>query len=122
LPPEIKRARKLVGLNADQRHHAAAGANAPCDRGNVDDGVAFVASFNRDVDVGTEHAIARTILDQPVQAGEAVRRYHRAPPLNDVAVIVVMRRLDQNDPKYAFDHSPHPKPNPQLSHAHSQQP
>ena len=44
----------------------------------------------------------RAFLDQPVNAGERVRRYCRAPPLDDVAVRIVMGRLDQGDAKRAF--------------------
>ena len=103
LPPEIKRTRILVRLDADQSHHAAAGrANALCHCRDIDDGVALVAGFDLDVDVGAEHAVARALHDQPVDAGEAVRRQRRAQPLDDVAILVVMRRLDQDDSESAL--------------------
>jgi len=75
LPAEVKRARKLVGLHADQSDHpAAARANARGDTGDVDDRVALVAGFDFDLDVGTERAGARAFLDQAVDARQAVRR------------------------------------------------
>ena len=101
LPTEIERARKLIGLNTDQSDHAAAAAcaNAPRNASNIDHGVALVTSFDLDVDVRPERAVTRAFLDQAVDAGQAVGRQRRAPPLNDIAVLVVMRRLDQDDAK-----------------------
>jgi len=73
LPPEIERARILIRLNADQADHAAAGgADAPRRGLDIDDGVALVASFDLDIDVGAEHAVACTLRDQPVKARQAV--------------------------------------------------
>ena len=48
-------------------------------------------------DVGTENAVPRALFGQSIDASQAVRRQRRAQPLNDVAVMVVMRRLDQRD-------------------------
>ena len=99
LPPEIERARILIRLNADQADHAAAGGVDASHRGlGVDDGVALVAGFDLDVHVGTENAIARALFDQPVGARQTVRRQRRAQPLNDIAVVVLVRALDQSDP------------------------
>src|SRR6202044_3052229 len=88
---------------ADQTHHAAAGGADALGRcGHVDDGVALVAGIDLDVDVGTEHAVIGALPHQPIDAGERVRRQGRAQPLDDIAVLVVMRRLDQLDPKRAL--------------------
>ena len=56
---------------------------------------------HRDVDggVGSEHAALPRIPTQAVKHGERVRRHEGAHPLNDVAVVVVMRRLDQHELK-----------------------
>ena len=106
LPPEIERARILIRLNADQADHAAAGgADAPRRGLDIDDGVALVASFDLDVHIGTENAIARALFDQAVGTRQTVRRQRRAQPLNDVAVVIVVRRLDQNDPEGAHGQS-----------------
>ena len=69
----FERARKLVGLDPDKTDHAAAsGANTLSDGADIDDGVALVASFDLDIDVGAEHAVACTLRDQPVNARQAV--------------------------------------------------
>ena len=95
LAAEIERARKLVGLNADQTDHAAAGgANAPGNGANINEAVALVAGFDLDGDVGTQRVRLGAILDQRIDAGETVRGNVGTPPLNDVAVLVIMRRLD----------------------------
>ena len=109
---EIERARKLVGLHADQTDHAAAGlANALGDGADIHEVVALVAGFDLDLDVGTEHVRLRAMLDQRIDAGETVRGNVRAPPLNDITVIVIMRRLDQRDPESA---RPHGEPIPGI--------
>ncbi len=103
LPAEIERARKLVGLHADQAHHATAGGADALRHGrHIDDGVALVAGIDLDIDVGAEHAVVGTLPHQPIDAGERVRRQGRAQPLDDIAIPVVMRRLDQLDPKRAL--------------------
>ena len=103
LPAEIERARILVRLHADQPDHAAAGgADALGHRRHIDDGVALVAGVDLDVDVGAEHAVVGALPHQPVDAGERVRRQGRAQPLDDIAILVVVRRLDQLDPKGAL--------------------
>ena len=109
---EIERARKLVGLHADQADHAAAGfANALGDGAHVHEVVALVEGFDLDLGVGTEHMRLRAMLDQRIDAGETVGRNVRAPPLNDETVGIVMRRLDQRDPERA---RPHGKPIPRI--------
>jgi hypothetical protein len=73
LPAEIKRARKLVGLHADQPDHAAARRANPLGHGaDVDGGVALVARLDLDIDVGAEHALARALRHQAIDAGQAV--------------------------------------------------
>src|SRR5262249_15622944 len=54
---------------------------------------------HRDVDggVGSEHSAFRRIAPQAVENRQRVRRDERAYPLDDVAVVVVMLRLDQNE-------------------------
>ena len=43
-----------------------------------------------------------TLFDQPVYARQTVRGQGRAQPLDDIAIRVVMRWLDQDDPKGAL--------------------
>src|SRR5262245_32667290 len=56
---------------------------------------------HRDVDggVGSEHLALPRIAAQAVKHGERVRRNESAHPLDNVAVVVVMRRLDQHELK-----------------------
>jgi len=75
LASEIERARTLVRLRADQADHAAAGGtDTLTDAVDIDDGVALVASLNLDFNIWAEHVLACALLDEPVDAGEAVRR------------------------------------------------
>ena len=90
-PAEIERARKLIGLHADQADHAAASfANAPGDGAHIHEIVALIAGFDLDLDIGTEHVRLRAMLHQRIDAGETVGRNVRAPPLNDITVGVPM--------------------------------
>jgi hypothetical protein len=94
-PAEIERARKLIGLHADQADHAPAGlANAPGDGAHIHVVVALIEGFDLHLDIRTEHALLRAIFHQRINAGETVGRNVRAAPLNEVTVGVVMRRLD----------------------------
>ena len=105
LAPDVERARKLIRLHPDQRDHAAVGQDAARDRGNVDDGVALVVNLDLDVDLGAENAGFGAFGEQAIDARETVRRDRRAPPLDDVAVAVVVRRLDQSDRESALRHA-----------------
>ena len=97
---EIERARKLVGLDADQPDKPATrGADPAHNAFDVDGGVAFVVGLDGNLDIGTEDAVGGALRDQAIDAGKAVRRNAGAKPLDDVAVIIVMRRLDQDGKK-----------------------
>src|SRR5262249_17295204 len=65
----------------------------------VDACVGLVDSGQIDVHVGAKHLPGGGILDETIDRGERVRRHGRAPPADDIAVVVLMRRLDKNDPK-----------------------
>jgi hypothetical protein len=58
----------------------------------VDDGVALVAGFDLDIDVRNKHALFGAFGKQRIDAREAVRRHGRTPPLDHVAVGVVVAR------------------------------
>ncbi len=104
LAADVERAWKLIRLDPDQRHEAAVGQNAVRYRGDVDDGVALVVDLEFDVDVGAENPLVRAFRQQSVDAGQAVRGDGGAAPLDDIAVVVVMGRLDQNDREPALGH------------------
>ncbi len=102
LAGDIERARILIGLNADQRDEAAAGLADVAHRLlHVDDGVALVIGFDLDIDIGAERERFGAFAQQAIDAGQAVGRNGRAPPLDHIAVGVVMRRLDQDDLVFA---------------------
>ena len=93
----IQRARKLVRLHADQADQPAAVAHfggdplRPYARVGLVDG--------DDVEILAERPAGAAILGQPMHHRERVRGYGRAQPLDDIAVVVVMRRLDEIEPK-----------------------
>ncbi len=105
LAREIERARILVRLHADQPDETAAGRSDLRDCAlDVDDGVALVKRVDLDIDIGPEHALGGAPREQAVNAREAVGGNGGTPPLDDVAVGIVMRRLDQNDLEDAVPH------------------
>ncbi len=96
---QIDRARKLVRLHADQadQRAAAVAADHADDLLGPDPPVGLVIGVQADLDAGPEHFAAAGVLGQRVQAGERVGRDRRAQPLNRIAVVVVMRRLDHHE-------------------------
>ena len=99
---KVHGAGKLIGLYPDQPDKSPAGLPDPADDTvDIDDGVGFVVSFQSDLDFGAERVCSRTIGECAIDDSEAVRGDSRAKPLNDIAVIVVMRRLDQDDQESA---------------------
>ena len=106
LARQIEGAGKLVRLNPDQPEKSAARSlYPPRRRPDVDDRVALVIGFDLDVDVGAESLPLGAAGQEPVDAGEAVRRDRGAAPLNHIAVVVVMRRLDEYDLKRPIPHA-----------------
>ena len=96
-PRDIERAGKLVGLHADQHHHAHVGGfDQARDFLGADLRVGLVERMDVEFDIGAEHAAVRAIGRQAIDRGQRIRRDRRAIPLNDIALVVVMRRLDQN--------------------------
>ena len=59
----------------------------------TDAGVGFVIDVDVERDVGPEDRALGAVLGEAVERGERIGRDGRAQPLDDVAVIVVMRRL-----------------------------
>jgi hypothetical protein len=101
--PRARNCRPRSRARGNWFHHAAAGgADALHHRVDIDHGVALVAGFDFDIDIGTEHAIFSALHDQSVHTRQTVRGQGRTQPLNDITVFVVMRRLDQDDPKRAL--------------------
>ena len=99
---QIHRPRKLVRLHADQADEPGLGVlDAPDDPLDRDDRVALVIGVDFDRDIGAERAALGDIGGDAVKTGQRIRRDPGFPPLDHIAVIVVMRRLDQLDDKPA---------------------
>ena len=98
-PRKIDGARKLVRLHADEADERPAAFLAD----HVDDPVrpnapiGLVVGVETDVDFGSEHLALARILREAIQAGQRVGRYCRAHPLDRIAVVIVMRRLDHHE-------------------------
>ena len=108
-PRDVHRARILVRLHADDADQAAIAADDARDAFGPDAGVGLVEGGDVDLDIVAEHAALAAIQRQPVQNRQRVGRNRRTPPLDDIAVVVVMRRLDQHERKALRRHgSSHP--------------
>jgi hypothetical protein len=100
-PRQVDRASKLVRLNADEADQRAAArlAHHPDDLVRPYPPVGFIIGVQPHLDVGTEHLPRARVLRQAVEAGERIGGDRRTNPLNRVAVIVVMGRLDHYEVK-----------------------
>ena len=99
-PRDVERARELVRLHADQAEHAApAVAPGSCSislSGRTRQLVSSIA-WMRISTSAPSTLRSSAVLGEAVHAGERIRRNDRAPPLQRIAVVVVMRRLDQDE-------------------------
>jgi hypothetical protein len=85
-------------LHAGEHHHAAPGQRYfPGDAFGSQTGVGFVYGLELQIDIGAQPPRLLDVLGQAVKTGEGVRRNRRAQPLNDVALVVVVRGLDQHE-------------------------
>ena len=101
LPRDIERARKLVRLHADdadQRPPAPALEIAD-DPAREHAAVGLVVGVDFDPDARAQHLALAGVLGQAVHAGKRVGRQRRAEPLDRIAVVVVMGRLDEDEGK-----------------------
>ena len=93
---DIHGARKLIGLHAYQRDQTAPTAQLPRNALRADARIGLIESRDFDLDVVAEHAPLLAIERQPIHHRQRVRRNGGTQPLDDVAVVVVVRRLDQH--------------------------
>jgi hypothetical protein len=96
---DMKRARILVRLHADQPDETeiAVGPHVSDDVVRADPRVGLVDRHDVDVDVRAENLALRAIVDQAVDGRQRIGRHRGAIPADHIAVVVVMRRLDQHD-------------------------
>src|ERR1700726_3795772 len=94
----MQRARILVRLHADQadKTEIAVGAHLGNDALDAYARIGLVDGDDVDIDIGPEHVALRAIVDQAVHRRQRIRRHWRAEPADDIAVVVVMRRLHQD--------------------------
>ncbi len=97
----VHHARELVRLHADEADHAKAAIvlNLTDDMVRPDAGVGLVDRKDLDRDVLAKDLIFHAFLRDAEQAGERIGGQRRLPPLDDVALVVVMRRLDKEKQK-----------------------
>ena len=95
---EVDRVGELVGLHADQADQrlAAAAADVSHDAVGPHPGIGFVERLDQDVDVGSQHLALLAVLAQAVEGSQRVGRNMGPQPSDRIAVVVVVRRLDQD--------------------------
>src|ERR1019366_3919281 len=98
---DIHGARILVALHSHERDHATAAAprDPPRNTLRMDARIGLVDGGDVDDDVVAEDAALVAVQSQAIQHRQSIGRNRRAQPLNDVSVIVVVRRLDQDKGK-----------------------
>ena len=100
----IERARILVRLHADQSEQAkiAVLAETAEQLRDIHPRMGLVDDVDVDGDVRPEHLALRGIARQPVDRGEGIGGDQRAPPADHIAVVVIVRRLDQDELEATF--------------------
>ena len=103
-PRDIERAGILVGLHADQAEQTEVSmlAEAADQLRDIHPGVGLVDDIDIDGNIGTQDLALRAVECEAVNRGERVGRDQRPPPADDIAVIVVMRGLYEDELKAAF--------------------
>ncbi len=95
---DIERARELVRLHADQDDHAAVALRDQLGQTpGTDARIGLVEGVDDDLDVLAEDAALGAIAREPRQRRQRVRRNGGAIPLDDIAIVIVMGRLDQDE-------------------------
>ena len=97
-PRQIDGTGKLVRLHSDQtdKGPATRPADHPDDPSRPDTAIGLVVGVDADRHIGAEHLPSAGVFGETIEAGERVRGDRRLDPPDRVAVVVVMRRLDQH--------------------------
>src|SRR5262249_48854161 len=98
---DVERARELVGLYTDQADQAKTvmALKLRHDVLAAYPRVRFIAGSDVNGNVRPEHLAPGRIVRQPVDYRQRVRRHERPPPLDHIAIVVVMRWLDEHELK-----------------------
>ena len=101
----IHRARELIGLHSDQQHDAAVriALESPNYRTHRHSLIGLVVRLDLEIDARAENLPRLRVDRQSVQVRQRTRRHEAAPPLDEVAVVVVMRGFDELDEKFSCD-------------------
>ena len=94
-PRQIHRARILIRLHANQRHQRFAAAQFADQPIDPHPRVGLIDRSNLDIDVRAQRLPLLAIERKAVKHGQRIRRHGGPEPLNHVAVVIVVRRLDQ---------------------------
>ena len=106
-PRDMHGARKLVRLDADEaKKRAVRRLHVADELVDRDEHVRLVEGLVFDLDILAEHLAARAVAGQRVEAAERIGGDAGCPPLDDVAVGIVARRLDQRDGKPLWPENP----------------
>src|SRR5271170_6470231 len=94
----MQRARILVRLHADQADETEiiVGPHFGDDALDAYTRIGLVDGDDIDIDGGPEHFALRAIVDQAIDGSQRICRHRRAEPADDIAVVVIMRRLYQD--------------------------
>jgi hypothetical protein len=97
---QVERMRELVRLHPDQHHHSRARVlDHPRQFLRPDPRVRLIERMNLDLHIRSERMPLLTIPRQPINRRQRVRRNRRSEPLDHITVVIVVRRLYENQAK-----------------------
>ena len=99
----IDRPRELIGLHSDQQYDAAIriALEPPNNRTHRHSLIGLVVRLDIEIDALAEDLPRLRVDRKSVQVRQRTRRHEAAPPLDQVAVVVVMRGFDELDEKFS---------------------
>ena len=99
---DVHRPRKLVRLDADEADQPATAVVAylPDDLARIDPRVGFVIGAQAELDIVAQNLAGGRVRRKSVERRQGIGRHDRTEPLDDVTVVVIVRRLDENEMKY----------------------
>ena len=97
---DVDRAGKLISLHANEADHCAVRSLQAADQFvETHDRIGLVDHLDFDVDILSKNVPAPALVHQAVDHGQRIGRYGGTCPLDDITVIIIMGRLDQNNQK-----------------------
>jgi len=96
---QIDRARKLIGLDTNKSDQTAAAftLDQADDVAGLNPPVGLIICVEPHFDAGTQHLAPPRVFRERIQASQRIRWDRRPQPLDRVAVVVIMRRLDHHE-------------------------